>query len=74
MGVRVSRLGKSSFTMEYEIRDAAGELLVSAQTEQVMYDYEAGRSKAIPDDLRNQIMEFEGEAQAQGEQTGSGRV
>src|SRR5688572_5069403 len=36
IGVRVSRLGTSSFTMGYELRDESGELLVTAETVQVM--------------------------------------
>src|SRR5262245_42661110 len=59
VGVRVSRLGKSSFSMEYEIRDAQGELLVSAQTEQVMYDYSERKSKVIADEIRERIEAFE---------------
>ena len=62
IGVRVSRLGKSSFTMEYELRDEAGELLCSAETVQVMYDYAAAQSKVIPDTVRAAITRFEGEA------------
>lgn len=57
--LRVSRLGDSSFTMEYELRSAAGELLAGGRTEQVMYDYVAGRSKPIPPEVRRRIEAFE---------------
>ena len=60
VGLRVSRLGGSSFTMEYEVRDSHGELLTTAETVQVMFDYEAGRSKQIPDEIRAAISRFEG--------------
>ncbi|HSL72486.1 MAG TPA: thioesterase family protein [Longimicrobiales bacterium] len=59
IGLRVSRLGGSSFTMQYEIRDAHGDLLATAETVQVMYDYEQNRSKSIPDDVRTVITAFE---------------
>jgi acyl-CoA thioester hydrolase len=59
IGLRVSRLGSSSFTMEYEIRDERGELLTSAETVQVMFDYDAGRSKPIPHEVRSAIAAFE---------------
>ncbi|MGH7462739.1 MAG: acyl-CoA thioesterase [Longimicrobiales bacterium] len=66
IGVRVSRMGNASFTMDYEIRNTAGELLVTAQTQQVMYDYEAGSSMAIPPEIRAKITEFEAELEPQG--------
>ncbi|MGH7459865.1 MAG: acyl-CoA thioesterase [Pseudomonas sp.] len=59
VGVRVSRLGNSSFTMQYEIRGQSGEQLASAETVQVMYDYAADRPKPIPAEVRNSISEFE---------------
>jgi acyl-CoA thioester hydrolase len=55
VGARVSRLGKRHFVMEYEVRSADDELLVSAETTQVMYDYEAGASKAMPPEIRDAI-------------------
>jgi acyl-CoA thioester hydrolase len=59
VGVRVSRLGRSSFGMEYELRSAAGELLATAQTTQVMYDYGEARSKPIPQELRERLERWE---------------
>jgi acyl-CoA thioester hydrolase len=59
IGLRVSRLGGSSFVMEYEIRDGRGDLLTTAETVQVMYDYEASRSKPIPESIRAAIRAFE---------------
>jgi acyl-CoA thioester hydrolase len=59
IGVRVSRLGTTSFTMEYEIRSASGEVLVTAETVQVIFDYERERPKPIPEDVREKISAFE---------------
>ncbi len=60
IGLRVSRLGGSSFTMEYELRDTYGDVLTTAETVQVMYDYEAARSKPIPAEIRERIGSYEG--------------
>lgn len=60
VGVRTTRLGNSSFTMEYALWDEAGAVLTTGRTVLVMYDYERGRSKPIPDDVRRRIEEWEG--------------
>ena len=54
--LRVSAVGKSSFTFEYEIVNARTRVVVAtARTVQVMYDYQAGRSIPIPDDIRARL-------------------
>lgn len=63
VGVRVSRVGGRSFAMEYEVRSSAGELLATAETLQVMYDYANSRSKPVPDPVRRAIAAFEDGAQ-----------
>ena len=50
--LRVSRIGDRSFTFEYELRGPEGQVLVEGSTDQVLYDYPAGRSKPIPEALR----------------------
>lgn len=60
VSVRVSVLGRKHFRMEYEVRGSAGGLLVSGWTTQVMYDYPAGRSTSIPDEVRARIEEWDG--------------
>ena len=55
VAVRVSKLGKKHFEMEYEVRGEDGERLQSGRTVQVMYDYQAGRAARIPDDARAAI-------------------
>lgn len=50
--LRVARIGNSSFTIDYELRGPEGRLLVEGSTDQVLYDYHAGRSKVIPAEIR----------------------
>jgi acyl-CoA thioester hydrolase len=52
----VTAVGKSSFTFEYEIVNArTREVVATARTVQVMYDYQAGRSIPVPDDIRARL-------------------
>jgi acyl-CoA thioester hydrolase len=54
--LRVTAVGKSSFTFEYEIVNVrTREVVATARTVQVMYDYQAGRSIPIPDDIRARL-------------------
>ena len=49
----VSHVGRSSFTLDYEIVHAGdGRMVATARTVIVTYDYAAGRSMPIPDDMR----------------------
>ena len=59
-GVRVTRLGRKSWEMEYGLWDEDGRLLTSGRSSQVMFDYDAGRSKPIDDATRERIEAFEG--------------
>ncbi len=62
--LRVAAIGRSSFTYEYEVIEAAaGRLVLSARTVLVWYDYAAGRSVPIPDAIRAML---EGEAERRG--------
>lgn len=60
VSVRVTRVGRKHFAMEYEARSGAGELLSSGTSTQVMYDYGAGGSTALPDSLRSALEAFDG--------------
>jgi len=60
VGVRVSRLGRKHFDLEYEVSSEDGERLVSGVTTQVMYDYEEGRSKPLDEVLRRKLEDFDG--------------
>lgn len=58
---RVSRLGDKSWSMEYQLRGAGGELLASGASTQVMYDYQAGTSVRMPEETRARIARYENE-------------
>ena len=60
VGVRVTRLGRKHFELDYEVRGEDGELLVSGTTVQVMFDYESERSVRLPDALRESLEAFDG--------------
>jgi len=60
VGVRVSRLGRRSFEMEYEVCDAEGTQLQTGTSIQVMYDYAAGATKPMPESVRSAIEAFDG--------------
>jgi len=53
--IRLAAIGRTSFTYEYDVVDAEGELVASARTVQVMYDYAASRPVPIPDDIREKL-------------------
>jgi acyl-CoA thioester hydrolase len=61
VGVRISRMGNKSLTMEYTLahRDN-GEIFATARTIQVAYDYYLGKTITIPDEWRDRITQFEG--------------
>ncbi len=59
VAVRVSRMGRKDLEMEYEVRSASGQRLASGRTIQVMYDYAEGRSKRIPEEIRERIRRFD---------------
>lgn len=57
----VTELRRSSFLMEYEMRDAAtGKLVFEMTSVQVMYDYATGQVLPISDERRRQVEAFEG--------------
>lgn len=60
VGVRVSRLGKKHFVMEYLARDEEGRDVASGETVMVMFDYEEGRTKHMDPGVRKTIEAHEG--------------
>jgi len=62
VGTRVVDVGNSSFRVEQRI-EADGQLSALAEAVVVHYDYEAGRSVPIPDEIRARIAAFEHGAQ-----------
>lgn len=59
VAVSVVRLGDTSFTMAYELRQD-GELVAEAETTQVFVDPETRESRPIPAEIRERVAEFEG--------------
>ncbi|MCI0434966.1 MAG: acyl-CoA thioesterase [Gemmatimonadetes bacterium] len=58
--LRTSRIGGKSFEQEFEVRSAESQaLLSSGKSVSVMYDYPAGSSIAVPDDVRERIERYE---------------
>jgi acyl-CoA thioester hydrolase len=58
---RVSAIGRSSFTMEYEIRRREdGERVADGTGVVVWVDYEEGKSLPLPEELKESIRQYEG--------------
>jgi acyl-CoA thioester hydrolase len=60
VGARVSVLKKKHFVMEYLVTNPTGEALASGETTMVMFDYGAGKSKAVPEEVAQAIRRMEG--------------
>jgi acyl-CoA thioester hydrolase len=61
VGVRVSRLGTKSLTMQYRLDDGpGGAVLATGSAVLVAYDYRTGQTIPIPEDWRAAIRELEG--------------
>ncbi len=62
VGIRVSRVGRSSFECTYRVEEALTRRLVcEGRSVQVIYDYAKGASYPVPDDLRARFLAFEAE-------------
>jgi acyl-CoA thioester hydrolase len=58
---RTGRIGNKSWTLEHELRDAhTDELVATGSTVNVYYDYAAGQSRSIPEEIVRLIEQFEG--------------
>jgi acyl-CoA thioester hydrolase len=51
----IAAIGRTSFTYEYEIVDVEGQLVASARTVIVRYDYSTNRPVAVSDALRQAL-------------------
>ena len=61
VGVRVTRLGNKSMTMEYELAETAGQpVLATGSTVLVAFDYREQQTIPLPPIWREKISEFEG--------------
>jgi len=59
--VRCTHMGTKSFRFAYRITDRdTGREIATAASAQVCYDYAAGRSVPLPEELRMRITAFEG--------------
>lgn len=59
VGLGVSRFGRKSFDILYDIRGADGRLVATGKTVMVMYDYQSGRTTPIPPKLKGKIHAFQ---------------
>jgi len=53
----VAELGRTSFRYEYEVLDEQGNMVLTAKTVQVMYDYAGAKPVPIPADIRALLTE-----------------
>lgn len=61
IGAGISRFGTKSFDMVYRVLAGDGRLVALAKTVQVMYDYAAAQTVAVPDSFKQQVRAFQGE-------------
>lgn len=58
---RAERLGKSSMTFDFAlVRESDGELLAKSKNIYVSVDLDVGKSRPIPSEIRQRIVEYEG--------------
>lgn len=63
VGMRATRIGRSSIGLEHRIvSDAQKALAAEGTSTTVFYDYSAGRPHPVPDEVRRAIEELEGRA------------
>ena len=58
IGVRVSALNRSSFTMEYRV-ERDGEVTAEGETSLVCFDYQNRKPRRLDKDFKNKISAFE---------------
>lgn len=63
VGVGLSRFGTKSFDLVYRIWGEDGRLVAVGRTVQVMYDYGTRSAYAIPDNIKAQVQEIQGDWQ-----------
>jgi acyl-CoA thioester hydrolase len=62
IGVRTERIGTKSFELAYRIVRQDGEVVADVASVQVMFDFDEGRTIAMPEDWRRAIEAYEGRA------------
>jgi acyl-CoA thioester hydrolase len=53
--IGLAAIGRTSFTYDYEIADEVGNLVATAKSVLVMYDYAAAKPVPIPEEIRIQL-------------------
>ena len=61
IGAGISRFGTKSFDMLYQVVAGDGRLVALAKTVQVMYDYTAAQTVAVPDSFKQKVRAFQGD-------------
>ncbi len=57
---RIGHIGNSSFAFDYQVVEASdGRLVADGRSVQVMFDYEAQRSRPVPADFKARVANFE---------------
>ncbi len=60
VGIRVERIGRSSFTHRYRIEASDGRLIAEAESVGVGFDYEKSESRELGEDFRRAILAQQG--------------
>ena len=61
VGIKVSKIGRTSFTFTYEMREeASGRLAATAESVQVTVDEHQSHSIPVPEELRHLVANLEG--------------
>lgn len=62
VGIRVSRVGRTSFDFDYSmVRPADGKQVAKARSVQVMYDHAGGRKMNVPESWLKKVREAQGD-------------
>ena len=61
VGAGISRFGTKSFDMAYRVVAGDDRLVALAKTVQVMYDYAAAQTIALPESFKHKVRAFQGE-------------
>jgi len=60
--IGLAGIGRTSFTYDYEIVDEGGELVATAKSVMVMFDYATNTPVPVPDEIRNKLTRAPGAA------------
>ena len=66
LGIGLSRYGTTSFDLLYRIIGHDDRLVASGKTIQVMFDYASSRPFPIPDEVKTQVLQFQGDWRGEG--------